>query len=504
MNLNLFLLSILIFILITQLQLILHPFTKVEESFNLHGIYDYLFQSSWSTWAHEGDHLTFTGPIPRTFLGSIIIGLISSPLISILKTLGVLKSKYGQQLIVRSILAIVNSSSIAYFGLCTRYVFGNSIGMMTIILSSLQFHLPFYSSRTLPNMFAFSLVQAALGHLVVALRRSSPSFVRRRLLRCGSLLSLAAVIFRLELLALLFPITLISLISRSVSIWEVFTRGFLVVFAALEVTVPLDSYFWQKFTWPEGSSVFFNVIQGHSSDWGVMPWHEYFTRSLPKLLGLCYPIGLIGFIIDRKTSFLGINCLIFISLMSFLKHKEWRFIVYVIPIFNLSTSVCLTKIGMMCPSIKNLRWYLFTIICAMTIAQTMFTSYISYYNYPGGRALVDLHSIPVLANHTNLRVYIDDLAAQSGASRFMQLEDKDAGSHSRNWTYSKLYDDQKRFDEEFEIIITENDEFLGRESFEILSYTKAFERIRFGTPQYFQVVFNHKRLITFGKRSILK
>ncbi|EGF98578.1 family 22 glycosyltransferase [Melampsora larici-populina 98AG31] len=362
--------------IITQLQLLIHPFTKVEESFNLHGIYDYLFQSTWSTWAHQGDHLTFTGPIPRTFLGSIIVGFISSPIISIFKTLGFLNSKYGQHL-VRSILAIINSSSIAYFGLCTRYVFGNSIGMMTIILSSLQFHLPFYSSRTLPNMFAFSL---------------GP------LLRCGSLLSLAAVIFRLELLALLFPITLFSLISRSVSIWEVLTRGFLVVFAALEVTVPLDSYFWQKFTWPEGSSVFFNVIQGHSSDWGIMPWHEYFTKSLPKLLGLSYPIGLIGFLIDRKTSFLGINCLVFISLMSFLKHKEWRFIVYVIPIFNLSTSVCLTKIGMMCPSIKNLRWYLFTLICLITVSQTVFTSYISYHNYPGGRALKDLHSIPSLAN----------------------------------------------------------------------------------------------------------
>lgn len=51
-----------------------------------------------------------------------------------------------------------------------------------------------------------------------------------------------------------------------------------------EITVPIDSYFWQKFTWPEGASVYFNVIEGHSEDWGVSLSHLYQNPLEPRSL----------------------------------------------------------------------------------------------------------------------------------------------------------------------------------------------------------------------------
>lgn len=36
------------------------------------------------------------------------------------------------------------------------------------------------------------------------------------------------------------------------------------------LTVMVDSYFWKVFPlWPEFSSVYFNIYEGKSSDWGV-------------------------------------------------------------------------------------------------------------------------------------------------------------------------------------------------------------------------------------------
>lgn len=233
------------------LQLGLAPFTKVEESFNLHAIHDFLHQPSFSAIAHQGDHVTFPGPIPRTFIGAMFIGSIASPVISIGRLTGLVQTKFAEQIIVRLILAIINGSSIIYLGSCSRIIFGKKTAMVMLLLCACQFHLTFYASRTLPNMFAFPFVQIALGQYLITMRRNQASSSRkRRTLRACTLLTFASIVFRLELSALLAPITLLSLLSRRVTIWELIRRGFLAAFASLEMTLPIDSYFWQKLTWP--------------------------------------------------------------------------------------------------------------------------------------------------------------------------------------------------------------------------------------------------------------
>lgn len=78
---------------------------------------------------------------------------------------------------------------------------------------------------------------------------------------------------------------------------------------------------------------------------------------------------------------------------------------------------------------------------------------------------------------TGIRVHIDDLAAQTGASRFMQLDDRDG--QGRNWTYDKLADlSQPESLEAFDVIITERE----LPSMTLQRTTPAFDRLQLRRP----------------------
>ena len=64
-------------LLYSWLLVILCPYTKVEESFNMQAMHDILFHRE-NIGAY--DHLVFSGPVPRTLLGSVIIATASSPI----------------------------------------------------------------------------------------------------------------------------------------------------------------------------------------------------------------------------------------------------------------------------------------------------------------------------------------------------------------------------------------------------------------------------------------
>lgn len=120
-------------------------------------------------------------------------------------------------------------------------------------------------------------------------------------------------------------------------------------FAAISTIV--DGHYWQKaFIWPELEGILFNVVEGKSSEWGVCrllfwpvhadtseqtsPPHHYFTSALPKSLLLCYPLLLLSMITNRSALCLAAAPIASILLLSQLGHKEWRFMIYSVPLLN--------------------------------------------------------------------------------------------------------------------------------------------------------------------------
>jgi alpha-1,6-mannosyltransferase len=277
---------------------------------------------------------------------------------------------------------------------------------------------------------------------------------------CLYLLTIAGVVFRSELAILVGTITLYLLVTQRVSIIKVVIPaglGGLVI--GLLCTIPLDSFFWQSFPlWPEWIAFYYNTIQGHSADWGVSPWHHYFANALPRLLLnpatflLCIPVALLNVATRRRSLDLLTPLLSFVALYSFLPHKEWRFIIYVIP--GLTGVSAAGASWIWTRRSKSIIYALLSLVLAASILFSFAASTailaMSSLNYPGGAALNTLHTGIVHPQKPHFDVYFDNLACQTGVTRFLEahsapqtvldvLEAQET-LQQRTWAYDKTED----------------------------------------------------------------
>ncbi|KAF8895998.1 alpha-1,6-mannosyltransferase subunit [Infundibulicybe gibba] len=442
------------------LHVLLAPYTKVEESFNLHATHDVLMYGiSPAAVKNSYDHNVFPGAVPRTFVGSVLLAWSSLPAIQTAGWLGLILNKFQIQIIVRLVLATLNGVGLVLIRRAVSRRFGRPTSLYFTLLTCSQFHLPFWMGRTLPNTFALFPVNVATALLLNQAPNSHyPS--KRKLHTAISLLTLATVVFRAELLLLLAPLVLQSLVQGRTSLRNLFIVGLFSGTVSVALTTFVDSYFWNapSALWPEFSGIYFNVYQGKSSDWGVcislislsykdstfsdIPVHTYFTAYLPKLLLTSLPLSGIAFVSEARIRSLLFPSITFITLISALGHKEWRFIIYVVPIFNVAGA-------------SGLRWmfsrrkstifgrllFLVGASCLLfnIFATTLLTT-ASQSNYPGARQW-NYFTVSHSVSHTNVHVHISNLAAQTGASLFSQINAPPYAhvppAAGLRWTYNK-------------------------------------------------------------------
>ena len=355
-------------------------------------------------------------------------------------------------------------------------------GSWLLLITACQFHIPYYSSRMLPNTFALVIVLQSYSY-----------WLEKRTQSAAALIVFGTAVFRCDLLLLLGPMGLSWIFHRELSIPTALKVGILTGMASLLITTPLDSILWQRPIWPEGEVFYFNTILGKSKEWGLSPWHWYFTAALPKAMLLTiFLVPLSMFRImenlvaierkwrqprnnntakkndrDREANWVDkqwMRCISpifgFVVLYSFLGHKEMRFVFPALPMLNLGAAVGMSKLTQLAfpPRLTNKdKEYFVSWIarigfgCGLTsIGLTLVGSLVfvitSKENYSGGDALRELslhiqnvastyegsNSLEKLSPH----VHIDVAAAMSGVSLFGQRAAQ-ATTPNIEWTFSK-------------------------------------------------------------------
>lgn len=483
---------------------------------------------SWKS-LHLFDNADFPGVVPRTFIGPLILSLLSRIPIQVANL-----SSVSSLLFIRALLATFVVASFMSIRISISRVFSTRSASFFVMFTLAQFHLAYYSSRTLPNIFALILTNFALADFLLLLSNNINIYNNTSPYQCIALLATAVALFRSELVLLLFPTLLCSTVfKRKLSfITSCIVALISAVFIAF-ISILIDSYFWQKLTYPEFEVFIFNAVKGGSAAWGTLPFHWYFTNAIPRSILFAFPLALLGasgilnFIKQQQHLSLIIvlfPALFFVALYSALPHKELRFVFYAIPYFNVCASVTVDiAFDIVISYLRDVRnevkkddgdnkpitylsgtnkikvmsgLFIISVGILSIIASTLQTGLsltASSWNYSSGHALqwlicanskeeqflISQKKILCDNHESNFEVpiHIDVDSAMNGISQFVYRDLKRDGGHPCiQWTYSKdenVGRDDEELKKRFLYLLTERKYIDG---FQVIHAEQSFQR----------------------------
>ncbi|RMZ81234.1 hypothetical protein DV737_g2665, partial [Chaetothyriales sp. CBS 132003] len=392
------------------------------------------------------DHMKFPGAVPRTFIGSLVLSATAMPLVLWRKL-----SLPEQQVFVRAILGLLNAAALLYYAFGVRRAFGKSTAAWFLFLLASQFHIFYYASRTLPNMFAFAFSTTALSLLLPSPGAGSIVTLPRTRLALY-ILTLATVVFRSELVLLLLSEALNLVIATAPGRWpQLLGRVFIPavvsgLIAGLVLTVGIDTYFWRPAPfpqflrhplWPELVAFLSNVFPTDgigASAWGTSPWHWYLTSALPRLFlnPLLIPLALYTLATPRRREALSLffPTLLYTALYSLLAHKETRFMFPIIPPATLLGALAASQL-----SIASHRSAIARVARLVIVVTTILTALVAHgillplsaITYPGAHALLSLHSLSTIyPPQRQINVHLTNLALQTGITRYLEMAEPES------------------------------------------------------------------------------
>ncbi|XP_024531397.1 dol-P-Man:Man(7)GlcNAc(2)-PP-Dol alpha-1,6-mannosyltransferase-like isoform X1 [Selaginella moellendorffii] len=415
-------LDLLLVPLVAALHVLMAPYTKVEESFNTQAMHDILYHHYH---LQEYDHLEFPGVVPRTFIGALVVSALASPYVTLFKLLGLPK--------------LYSLCAASFWEACPSCVVpsATSLGARSQRRLQLSQQCNSTSCSIVRGHFPTSLLSPAVRpnrfhvlSLILAVNVAYYFWIRGKPRETLISLVFGMVVFRCDIILLAAPIGLSFFITRSVTVADALKWCIPAAIVSAGLTFVVDSIMWRRWVWPEWEVFWFNSVLNRSSEWGVSPFHWYFSSALPRAMLAAYPLSFVGLALDRRIRRLALPVYGFVILYSKLPHKELRFILFAVPMLNLAAAAAIARIY---NNRRKRLWSLFynasLVLLTASFSFALLSAVASYRNYPGGQAMALLHDLDTGDQEARRSVHIDVLPAMTGVSRFCE--------RGPPWSYSK-------------------------------------------------------------------
>lgn len=458
------------------IQILLIPYSKIEERFYLHAIYQLLYPpASFNGW----EFLTFK-PVSRSLVGPFIAALFCYPIKSLLAALilpflcsvfgaGTFLVNYEKFIMLHVVRICLGASvvfSLSFFRRSFRLALASFSGLdprqvdyWFCLLTLSQFHLLYYASRTLPNTFALVPFLNGLGY-----------WLQRKYIKMLLWAIPSVVIFRFDFLAFWAPLILLEfLYLRRSQIVKIIYSAAALSLCFIIGSISFDSVWYKKLIWPEATSILYNIMENKSHLYGVHSWHWYLSSAFPRLFtfSLCF-IPMTPFLIDQPMRFTLFRLLLPVALgilaFSCLPHKETRFIFPAIPVINLVLALSIfanKKIP------NSLKYGTLLLMLGCTLASL----YASYFNYPSGPASLaaQTHLLDLKKARSDFSLYLDIYTGMNGWNLFCDLD-------CAAITYDDLQGNHAAFASNHTHLLTGNPKLYSKD-FQIIRSEMAFSHL---------------------------
>ncbi|OZC08606.1 putative valine--tRNA ligase [Onchocerca flexuosa] len=276
------------------LHIIMAPYTKVEESFNIQAIHDILYHRLNF---NKYDHHEFPGVVPRTFMSAIAVSIPFVPVVSYFNNITKLWILYG----VRLLLGLTVLFAFRKFAERIDKKFGGLSGNFlrrhitrgtTFKIDSDKYIIQStnFNFSPLPNTFA--LLGAQLKTIEIVPLPNTFALL-------GVLWIYQKILDGHWLCAARFA-TYIKIVQFLLN----FAEYLLKKYKCLGLSVPIDSLLWRRWVWPEGEVWWFNVILNRSHEYGVLPYFWYFYSAIPRAMIASTALVPLGALIGNTSIFL--------------------------------------------------------------------------------------------------------------------------------------------------------------------------------------------------------